>query len=327
MKTCSKCNIEQDDNQYVCGKRNCAQCKTCRNKARKDIHKRNKEAANAITKVCDECKEEKKGSFFNEYKKICKVCESEKCKESNNRPASDAPPKTCNKCNKEQVAAQFRFQSRVCLTCEKERLYQWREENKERFLSLCKKYRDKDESKEKRNATSRERYNKEIKVKLERLYRNRIKACIKKKHCPPKTAFDYDGLLGCKIDTLIKWLEFNMTKEMTWENYGTYWHVDHIYPCSIFDFSIDENRKRCFNWTNLSPMIGIENLKKGNKLRMDLVEYYKNKVKEFLTHNTSIDILTDALPEDIKLMVTSGALDTKGTVKAVPGSGEKSEVR
>jgi hypothetical protein len=117
-----------------------------------------------------------------------------------------------------------------------------------------------------------------------------------------------------------------MKPEMTWENYGSYWHVDHIHPCSLFDFSIEENRNKCFNWTNLTPLEGIENIKKSNKLDIDLIQHYRKRAIEFIQQNPNIQLLTDSLPDDIKILVVSGALTTKDAVKTVSGSGEKLEV-
>ena len=118
-----------------------------------------------------------------------------------------------------------------------------------------------------------------------------------------------------------------MKSDMKWENYGSYWHVDHVYPCSLYDFSVEENRLKCFNWTNLTPLEGDENLKKSNKLDIDLIQHYRKRAIEFIQQNPNTTILTDALPDDIKILVESGALTTKDIVKAVSGSGEKSEVR
>jgi hypothetical protein len=94
---------------------------------------------------------------------------------------------------------------------------------------------------------------------------------------PKNTALNYTKLLGCSWDVFIKWLEFNMKPEMSIDNYGSYWHVDHTYPCSLFDFSIEAERYKCFNWTNLTPLEGLENIKKSNKLDIDLVKHYKNR--------------------------------------------------
>jgi 5-methylcytosine-specific restriction endonuclease McrA len=53
---------------------------------------------------------------------------------------------------------------------------------------------------------------------------------------------------------------------MSWDNYGTYWHIDHIIPCSNFDFSDPIQQKECFNYTNLQPLEAKANIKKSNKM-------------------------------------------------------------
>ncbi len=102
-----------------------------------------------------------------------------------------------------------------------------------------------------------------------------------------------------------------MKPEMTWENYGTYWHVDHIYPCAKFNFEKEEDRKKCFNWTNLAPLECIENLKKSDTIDTEMIFKYRKLATDFLQRNPDISVLTDVLPEDIRLLVTSGALTTK----------------
>ena len=52
---------------------------------------------------------------------------------------------------------------------------------------------------------------------------------------------------------------------MNWENYGV-WHIDHIIPCARFDLSDPGQQKICFHYTNLQPMWGEDNLKKGARL-------------------------------------------------------------
>ena len=57
-------------------------------------------------------------------------------------------------------------------------------------------------------------------------------------------------------------LEKMFTEEMTWENYGTYWHVDHMIPCISWDLFSDKEQKMCFNYKNLQPLEGKENMRK-----------------------------------------------------------------
>ena len=310
MKSCPDCNIEKDETDFIVGGVKKPRCRICENKRRREAVKVKKENAVNTTKKCKECGMTKNGAEFEFGTLLCKLCFREKDKEENNRPSELDPPKTCRTCETEKPATAFRKKELVCKECNKKRLYKWREEHKEQFLGLCKKYRDKEDSKNKRNTYLRNKYNSEIKVKLEKLYRNRIRECIKKKYIPRNTKFDYISLLGCGWEIVVKWLEFNMKPEMTWDNYGTYWHVDHIYPCALFNFEKIEDRKKCFNWTNLAPLEGIENLKKSDNLDIDMVLKYKKRAIEFIQCNRDISILTDALPEDIKLLA-SGALTTK----------------
>ena len=117
-----------------------------------------------------------------------------------------------------------------------------------------------------------------------------------------------------------------MKPEMSWENYGSYWHVDHVQPCARFDFSNDEHRRKCFNWVNLAPLEAVENLKKSDSINEEMIEYYKQRANLFIKQRPNISIMTDALPEELKLLVSSGVLPTKESMKVDSGSEEKSEV-
>lgn len=321
-RTCKKCSTEKEDIHFQYGKATRNTCRECHNKWRKEAKEKYEKAAEDIKKACTQCNQEKKGTEFVYSSLICKKCMSERDKEENNRPAPDAPPKTCSKCSKEQPAKQFRHRSNTCLTCEKERLYEWRKENPEKFKAICKNYRSKEDKKEHRAVYLKTKYNTDMNFRLEKLYRNRVRFFIKGGIKQGKAK--YESMLGCSWDTLREWLESNFTETMTWDNYGEEWHVDHTLPCAIFDFTIEENVKTCFNWSNLCPMIGSENISKSDKVDMALVAKVKEKARTFIvTHREQI--LTEALPVD--LQASSGVLDTKVSVKADTGSGEKPEVR
>jgi hypothetical protein len=327
MKKCPVCNIEKEDAEFVYGKRILIRCLPCQNKQRCEKRKVIKENAKETTKTCKVCNTEKNGAEFELGTLYCKLCFSEKEKEANHRPTETDPDKTCITCNTTKSATMFRKRELVCKECSTQKLYEWRENNKERFLEICKTYREKENKKALRNQNRKKKYAEDIKFKLVQLYRTRVRLCIKKKFYPVNTAFDYAGLLGCEWQTLIQWLEFNMKPGMTWENYGPYWHVDHVYPCALFDFSKETDRIKCFNWTNLTPLESIENLKKSDHLDIDLIQHYRKRAIEFIQQVPNIEILTDSLPDDVQLLVKSGALTTKDDVKALSGSEEKSEVR
>ena len=57
---------------------------------------------------------------------------------------------------------------------------------------------------------------------------------------------------------------------MTWDNYGK-WHIDHIYPISLFDKEKIKNYnsqefKDCWTLKNLQPLWAFENISKGNRI-------------------------------------------------------------
>jgi 5-methylcytosine-specific restriction endonuclease McrA len=70
------------------------------------------------------------------------------------------------------------------------------------------------------------------------------------------------NLLGYTYEELKIHLESKFTLEMNWNNYGTYWVVDHIKPISKFEPNTDIKEIHSLN--NLQPLEKITNLKKYN---------------------------------------------------------------
>ena len=50
---------------------------------------------------------------------------------------------------------------------------------------------------------------------------------------------------------------------MSWDNYGSYWDIDHIIPCASFNLDNLEEQKKCFIFTNTRPLSKIENQRKN----------------------------------------------------------------
>lgn len=42
----------------------------------------------------------------------------------------------------------------------------------------------------------------------------------------------------------------NYIENMSWDNYGKEWHIDHIIPCNAWNFS-NEFENKCWNYRNL----------------------------------------------------------------------------
>ena len=107
------------------------------------------------------------------------------------------------------------------------------------------------------------RYHSDVNYKLKHNLRRRILKAIKV-NGGEKTKSTMD-LIGCSVDFLKTYLEAKFLPGMTWDNHGE-WHIDHIWPCSIFDLSDYQEQKFCFHYTNLQPLWAKDNLLKGNKL-------------------------------------------------------------
>lgn len=70
--------------------------------------------------------------------------------------------------------------------------------------------------------------------------------------------------LGCSIDEYKIYLEQKFKPEMTWENYGTYWHIDHIIPIKYENPTHEEVIERLY-FKNTQPLTIQENQMKGNR--------------------------------------------------------------
>jgi len=129
---------------------------------------------------------------------------------------------------------------------------QYTETNKEK---IYKKNREYNKKYYKANSHKIKQYNinsykNNINTKLSLSLRCRLNHSLKQ-GLKTKSALN---LLGCSVDDLKQYLEQQFKPEMTWENHGVVWEVDHIIPCAFFDLSIYEQQKKCFHYTNLQPL-------------------------------------------------------------------------
>ena len=87
--------------------------------------------------------------------------------------------------------------------------------------------------------------------------------------------------MGCTLPDLKEHLENQFTEEMSWENLGIFWHIDHIVPFAAFDLANHlEQRVVCW-YQNLQPLPGVDNLTKVAKYREedkeDLIRRYNEE--------------------------------------------------
>ena len=96
--------------------------------------------------------------------------------------------------------------------------------------------------------------------------------------------------IGCPIQYLREWFEYVFTSDMSWDNYGSYWNIDHIIPVDLFDLTDEKKKMICWNWTNLAPQANkiaegtlkvSTNCSKRNSIDKTQVESIKNKLIKF----------------------------------------------
>lgn len=104
-----------------------------------------------------------------------------------------------------------------------------------------------------------------VKYKLKCRARGRVKNALKQRGLinPFKSI---SKVVGCTTDFLAKHIESKFRDGMTWDNHGTVWELDHIYPLARLDLSDPEQMKRGCHWTNLQPLLKHENRRKRDWL-------------------------------------------------------------
>lgn len=164
----------------------------------------------------------------------------------------------------------------------KESMRRWLEENKEYKKQKDKEYREahKEAYKENHRKWCREQYHKMkkengpdfIQYKLKSNIGRRIREILgqdKSERC-----IDY---VGCSLDELRSHIEKTFVEGMTWDNYGSEWHVDHMIPCAAFDMNDPLQQKACWHHTNLQALCAKENISKKDKFSQeDKTRYLDN---------------------------------------------------
>lgn len=80
------------------------------------------------------------------------------------------------------------------------------------------------------------------------------------------------GYLGIPISEYIIHLENQFTPEMSWDNYASYWEIDHIMPIDSYDLTDEKQVYECFNYSNTRPLYWRENVEKSNKILPELIK-------------------------------------------------------
>jgi hypothetical protein len=228
-------------------------------------------------KICQKCNQYKPLTQYNKNKSkkdgldiYCKGCVIENSKKY--RPEriillpQDPNNKICVKCSKEKSKTEFsKMKSQTdslnywCRVCVKEdRKYKSWNLNQ---YSTYKNYR---------RTWNNNQYNSDLNYKLIINFRCRMNSILKKQSTQKNnTSLKY---LGCSLEEYKQHLEKQFKPDMNWDNHGVIWEVDHIYPCSKFDLTIEKNIYECFNYINTQPLHKSENRSKKDKIIDDIIK-------------------------------------------------------
>ena len=213
-------------------------------------------------KTCDKCIQIKPIDKYrkyceNSYSKTCKKClnEMDKIRKKNQRQKkAENFLANCEKCNEEKVLKDFKklkkfYKKKICLSCYPDFL-------REQKTEWCRNER----------LTN-------INYRLKKSLAARLRNVLNKND----TTMNY---IGCNIQYLREWFEYNFTSEMNWKNYGSFWSIDHIIPVCKFDLTIEDEKLKCWNWSNLIPVTIKYN---SSKIEIDInqINFILNKIQNF----------------------------------------------
>jgi hypothetical protein len=255
--------------------------------------------SNNGTRTCVKCLvaygDEHFAKFFckarnKEYsEKRCRFCKNEAGRRIMAQKAASRKANNPSDATENMPTATVQVEEKIDLTPEqKERLEKTRitsrlnyEKNKSVILARAKEYRA--NNKDKINITRRKYLKEKMKDPMERLKRS-MKTLLLAKIKKSASSTTY---FGTDINFIKIWLEFNFSDEMTWENYGSMWHIDHTIPVHLWDLSKQEEVLMCFNWKNLMPLSAEMNLRKARHLQPARVFFQEQQLIKFEKQHTS----------------------------------------
>jgi len=137
--------------------------------------------------------------------------------------------------------------------------------NKEKILKYHRNYNYKNKEKLLKYKGDWQKYQRKMnpKYRLDENMHTAIWVSLKNKKMGQK----WETLVGYTLERLMKHLEKQFNYRINWDNYGSYWAVDHIKPKSLFSYTspTDLEFKQCWSLKNLQPLEKIENIKKRNR--------------------------------------------------------------
>ena len=104
--------------------------------------------------------------------------------------------------------------------------------------------------------------------KIKVLLRNRIRDAIKNNRKGGSAVRD----LGCSISFFKEYIESLFYGDMTWENWGPIWELDHIKALGLFDLTDRKQFLEACHYTNMQPLTVGEHTAKSARDRQEIAK-------------------------------------------------------
>lgn len=203
--------------------------------------------------------------------------------------------------------------SRLCTECDKERRVKffeedranqikWREDNPERYKHNQKQYRKNHQEyivEWKRNhyiknresilqsccEYRKKRYKEDPVFRAHSYMRGHLHRLLNHFKLDKPAGKKSVEILGYTPEELLHHLESLMLHDMTLDNMGSIWHIDHHIPVKEFRRSDLKTLVECNSLQNLYPMYVEDNIKKGGKPWSEWAELYPERAKLYTKQN------------------------------------------
>ena len=251
----------------------------------------NANTASKKSKQCRKCDRVLKADCFNKSStdstglhSYCRECQSayRKAQYAKTRDHALAYSKAYAKEN----ASLVRERNRKYRKNNPEKIAHWsrvfRESNKEKIKGWDRRYRE--NNRDKINKRQRARYSSDPIFKMTMNFRTCFNMALKRQAKPKKKVRKTSGLFSWKhMEDVHKHLSALLSEGMTWDNYGTYWHVDHWMPLTCQDVNLNSfsHVRAIWDKSNLRPMIGSENICKRNVVLPEAKANFLRLVKKY----------------------------------------------